>query len=197
MTLRRSTPRKPGLLARSRTTPRFFADFYEATCEAMYGFFLRETGNEQVALDLVGETYAVAFEKRCEFRGVDDQQGASWLWKIARNNLKMHKRSKVVEVATIQKVGWERQRLSDEDEPPFEQAAVAGEVRGHLAAALARLPADQLHVLQLRYGRELDYAEIAGELGVTSAVARNRAFRALRALKASHHLHEIRLLRRT
>jgi len=190
--------RTPGLLARSRTTPRLFADFYEATCEGVYAYFLRETANEQVANDLVGETYAVAFEKRCEFRGSDDEQGASWLWKIARNNLKMYRRSKVVELATLRRVGWERQMATTEHAGDhIEQAAVAAEVGGHLQAALGRLPDDQREVIQLRYGRDLDFATISRELGVSSDVARTRASRGLRALRANPHLHEIRLLRRT
>lgn len=196
MTLRRLSPWKLGLLAQSRTNPSIFGDWYEATCEAVLAYFVRETENEQVAFDLLGETYANAFQHRCDFKGSTDKQGAAWLWKIVEHSLIDYRRAKGVEFAALRKVGWERQVLTENDMHEFERAAVACEISAELRAALIRLPHDQQRVIDLRYTKDLNYEQIARELGVSSIVARKRGSRALGALRVSHHLQEIRLLRR-
>lgn len=199
MTLKRLARRGTlGLLARSRTTPCVFADFYEATCEAIFSYFLREARNKQVALDLTAETFATAFEKRCDFRGDDDRQAAKWLWGIARHILSRYRRTKEVELAALRRVRWERQTVQDDEMHEYEDAVVAVEINGHLGSALAALPDEQRRVVQLRYGEDTrNYQDIADELGVSNDVARTRTSRALRALRNSRHLNEIKLLRRT
>jgi RNA polymerase sigma-70 factor (ECF subfamily) len=197
MTFRRRTQQKLGLLARSRTSPSVFADFYTLTCESIFAYFVREVRDEQTALDLVGETFAIAFAKRGDFRGSDDRQGAKWLWKIAYTTLAMYRRSNSIDLAMVRRLGWERELITDSDQRELELMSVQPDIVEHLNAALDRLPADQRQVISLRFDHELSYSEIASELGVTSDVARTRASRGLRALRSSHHADEIMVLRRT
>jgi RNA polymerase sigma-70 factor, ECF subfamily len=197
MTFRRRTQHKLGLLARSRTSPRVFADFYTETSESVFLYFMREARDEQTALDLTGETFAIAFEKRKDFRGSDDPQAAKWLWSIAYSTLAMYRRSKSVDLATVRRLGWERELVSDDDLRELELMSVQGEVVAHLDAAVNRLPDDQRQVIRLRFDHDLSYSEIANQLGVSSDVARSRASRGLRALRTSHHADEIMALRQT
>ncbi len=97
-----------GLLARSRSSGEAFADFYAATSPAILRFFARETRDPQRAFDLAAETFAKAFEKRHDFRGVSDDQAAAWLWAIARSELALYWRSRTVEFSAIGRLELER-----------------------------------------------------------------------------------------
>src|SRR4051812_40608944 len=47
-----------------------FQDFYLANAQRLVVFFTRRTLNAEVALDLTAETFAVALQRRGQFRGV-------------------------------------------------------------------------------------------------------------------------------
>jgi len=70
-------------------------------------------------------------------------------------------------------------------EPPVwsaESAAIAGEERRELLAAVARLPRRSREVLALRYYLDLTDREIAAALGITRGTVSSTASRALAAL---------------
>jgi len=58
----------------------------------LVGFFTRRTGDPQLALDLLGETFLTAFEQRRRCRARDDRRQAAWLFRIAANKLNAHYR---------------------------------------------------------------------------------------------------------
>lgn len=79
----------------------------------------------------------------------------------------------------------------DSPEPDWEDARAAGEVtdgaergelRDRLNAALAALPTDFAHAVVLRDVAELDYVEIADELGVAVGTVKSRIARGRRML---------------
>jgi RNA polymerase sigma-70 factor (ECF subfamily) len=179
----------PGLLARSRASPHAFGDFYEQMSPQVLRFFVRRTGDPHCAVDLTAETFARAFEHRREFRGASDQQAAAWLWRIARNELAGYRRSRAVELAAVQRLGLER-AVSDEELLQIERLSATEELREQIRHALEVLPDEQQEVIRLRFIDELSYDEMAQKLGVSNGVVRTRTSRALRALRASAHLHE-------
>jgi DNA-directed RNA polymerase specialized sigma24 family protein len=61
---------------------------YRAEAERLLAFFVRRTYDPQLAMDLIGETFARAFERGGRFRGGSQEEAAAWLWGIARNVLK-------------------------------------------------------------------------------------------------------------
>ena len=71
---------------------------------------------------------------------------------------------------------------------PISDRFALGERHERLQMGLAKLPEPQREALLLRYSAELDYAEMAGLLGVPEATARSRVFLGLIKLR--------RLLRR-
>ena len=178
-----------GLLARSRASPDAFADFYEQMAPQVLCFFATRTSEPQRAVDLTAETFAKAFEHRREFRGATDEQAAAWLWRIARNELAQHWRSRSIELAAVQRYGVER-TLSDEELVEVERLIPAEELREQIQHALEGLPDDQREVVRLRFIDDLSYDEIAQKLGVSNDVVRTRTSRALRTLRSSAHLHE-------
>jgi RNA polymerase sigma-70 factor (ECF subfamily) len=189
---RRFVVGRPGLLARSRASPHAFADFYEQMSPQVLRFFVRRTSDRHRAVDLTAETFATAFEHRREFRGASDQQAAAWLWKIARNELAGYQRSRAVELAAVQRLRLERHSLSlrDDELLELERLTSTEELREQIQHALEVLPDDQQEVVRMRFIDELSYDEMAQKLGVSNDVVRTRTSRALRALRASAHLHE-------
>ena len=179
----------PGLLARSRASPRAFAEFYEQLSPQVLRFFARRTRDPQRAFDLTAETFAKAFEHRREFRGATEEQAAAWLWKIARNELARSHRSRAVELAAVRRLGLDR-ALSGEELLQVDGLIVSEELRAQVQQALAVLPGDQQEVIRLRFIDELSYEEMADKLGVSNDVVRTRTSRALRALRTSGHLDE-------
>jgi RNA polymerase sigma-70 factor (ECF subfamily) len=179
-----------GLLARSRSSPDEFADFYEQTSAQVLCFFVTRTDDPQRAIDLTHETFMKAFEHRQEFRGASDEQAAAWLWRIARNELAQYWRSRSVELAAVERLGLERVTLSDGEVLDGERFIAAGELREQIRRALEVLPEDQREVVRLRFVDDLSYEEIAQKLGVSNDAVRTRTSRALRALRSSGHLDE-------
>ncbi len=187
---RRFKKRVPGLLARSRASPPAFDDFYAQMSAQVLCFFVTRTSERQRAVDLTAETFAKAFAHRREFRGASDEQAAAWLWRIARNELAQHWRSRSAELAAVERLGLERVTLSDGEVLDGERLIAAEELREQTRRALEVLPDDQREVVRLRFVDDLSYDEIAQQLGVSNDAVRTRTSRALRALRKSGHLDE-------
>lgn len=193
MTFRRPRlqPDRLGVLARSRSEPGAFADFYEQMSPSVLRFFARQTRDGHAAFDLMAETFSKAFEKRSDFRGTTDKQAAAWLWSIARHELARFRRSRSVEMSALHRLGLERPTPTDDELGQVEWLIAREDVRRHIRAALGTLSPDQQDVIKLRFIDELSDHEIAERLAVSHDVVRARASRALRALGASEQLHAV------
>ena len=172
------------MLTRSRSVPEAFAGFVEGVRPQMLRFFARRIGDSEQAADLTAQTFARAFERRADFRGVTDEQAYGWIWGIARHELTHALRSGVAEDAALFRFSRERRPTVQESElARLERDEKVNEIRAALLHALVRLPRDQRDVVALHYLHELSYEEVALRLGVSNAVIRARASRALRALR--------------
>jgi RNA polymerase sigma factor (sigma-70 family) len=166
------------LLVGARNGSEPFAAFYRHLERPLLGFFVRATGQSDLAADLAAETFASALESIDSFdpaKGRADQ----WLFGIARNVLgKSYRRGRVDASA--------RQRLSmpalvlDEDILDAIGGLTADE---EATLALAELPREQRQAIEARVLGEREYAAIAGELRCSEAVVRQRVSRGLRALR--------------
>jgi RNA polymerase sigma factor (sigma-70 family) len=177
-----------GVLVRSRSSPRAFADFYEQTAPSVLRFFARQTRDSQAAFDLTAETFSKAFEKREDFRGVSDQQAAAWLWSIARHQLARYRRSRSVEMLALSWLGLQPPAPSEDELRRVERLIAIEDIRRHIRVALDTLPPEQQQVIKLRFVDELSNQEIAERLTVSHEVVRARTSRALRALGANEQL---------
>jgi RNA polymerase sigma-70 factor, ECF subfamily len=187
---RRGSDGRLGMLARSRQSTGPFEEFYAQTSRPVLRYFARETRDPHRALDLMAETFAKAFEKRRDFRGVSDEQASAWLWAIARAELARFRRSRKIEYAALSRLGLERPAPGDEELREIERMTAAEEVRQHVESALSLLPADQREAVRLRFVEQLSYTQIADQLGVSGEVVRTRTSRALRTLRESDHVHQ-------
>jgi RNA polymerase sigma-70 factor (ECF subfamily) len=164
---------------------------YHAHAAELLRFFARRTLQPEVAVDLVGETFAQAFADRAEFRGRSDREALAWIFGIARHELGDYFRRGVVERRALARLGVQPRPLTDTDYQRVEELASLGPLRAALAESLADLSRDQRQALQLRIVEERSYAELASRLGITEQTARARVSRALRALaRAIEHLEE-------
>src|ERR1039458_8093742 len=70
---------------------------YRGHAAYLLRFFVQRTMQPEVAVDLVGETFAQAFADRAKFRGRGDGEALAWVFGIARHELSDYFRRGVVE----------------------------------------------------------------------------------------------------
>src|ERR1044072_6473857 len=93
------------LLRRSVDYPKAFHDFYRAYVDRIVVYFARRTLDAETALDLTGETFAVALERRAQFRGTTPQEEQGWLFSIARSPIVAFWKRGDVERAALARLG--------------------------------------------------------------------------------------------
>lgn len=158
---------------------------YRAESERLLAFFVRRTYDPQLALDLIGETFARAFERGGRFRGGSEEEAAAWVWGIARNVLRDALRRGRAEQRAIRRMGVQAPLLNADEQAEVERHVGLGDLRVMVLAALETLAPEQREALRLRVVLELDYAAVAERLGISQQTARARVSRGLRALAAS------------
>jgi RNA polymerase sigma factor (sigma-70 family) len=162
-----------------------FKDFYVANVQRVLVFFTRRTLNAEVALDLTGDTFAIALQRRCQFRGGSDAEAEGWLFAIARSQLAHYWRRGMAERRALELVGLDPPCAALSDLERIEELAGLPELRCRIRAAIAGLHPQQAYAVIQRVVEERGYAELAAELGVSQDVVRARVSRGLRALAAT------------
>ena len=159
-------------------------DLFARHADEILAFLARRTLDAQAALDLTGETFAVAWESRRRFRGSDAQAARAWLFGIARNLLHAYIRRGYAERRAMARLGVDPVELSPESHARIEELAGLAALRQAVAAEVERLPAGQRDALVLRVVDELSFEQVAARLEITPENARVRVSRAVRALHA-------------
>jgi RNA polymerase sigma factor (sigma-70 family) len=158
--------------------PDAFTALYRRYERPLLAFFVRRTGQADLAADLTAETFAAALAGRASYH-----PGApidAWLFGIAQHKLIDSLRRRRVEDEARRRVGMEPMRLDDHDLDRIE--ATAGP-RVDVNRILAELPADQREAVRARILDERSYPEIAVELRCSEAVVRKRVSRGLARLR--------------
>jgi RNA polymerase sigma-70 factor (ECF subfamily) len=146
--------------------------------------------DEQEAEDAVQESYLKAFAGLARFRG--EAALATWLTRIVINEALMRRRrpnrlvltgtDNVVPLRPIGEAGSGAAGDDVSDNP--EHAAMCGQLRLYLEAAVGNLPEDQRAVFVLRALEEFSVEETAQILDVNPQTIRTRFMRARRRLQA-------------
>ena len=158
------------------------ARLYEAHASGVLRFFARRTLQADVAIDLVAETFARAYENRAQFRGDGDGEALAWVFGIARHELSAYFRRGSVERRALAKLGLVVPPLVDADYERVEELADLRSLRLAVSDALEQLTDEHREALRLRVVEERPYPEIALTLGLSEMTVRARVSRALRAL---------------
>ena len=169
------------LLVDARRDPEAFAEFYKRNVRSMITYFWNRTRDRDVTSDLVAETFTVTLESVDRYNPAKGNP-RQWLYGIANNQLKRLWRSKRVSANARHRLelqtpptattGWEEIEAAD--------ARLDGD---RIAEALARVPARSREAVRLRVIEQLDYSEIAQQLGCKPKSARDLVFRGLRRLR--------------
>ena len=146
----------------------------------VYGFLSGRVGSA-LAEDLAADVFATAYRRRSTYQ---PERGSlrSWLYGIATNVMRTHWRAeqRLLEF----EARAERAADSTDFSAGADERVIASALVPKLAAALAKLSADQRDVLLLFAWAELSHEEIAAAMGISPGTARSRLSRARAALRA-------------
>jgi RNA polymerase sigma factor (sigma-70 family) len=193
-TVKERPPRRPSTgnaLRRSAEDAEAFRDFYVANVQRVVIFFTRRTMNAEIALDLTGETFAVALQRRRQFRGGTDAEAEAWLFAIARSQLSHFWRRGVAERRALEQVGIDPPSVGQSELERIEELAGLPEMRRRIQRAIEGLNPQQAYAVTQRIVAEREYDDLARELGVSQDVVRARVSRGLRALAATRGLSAV------
>ena len=154
--------------------------FYDRYESAIVGYFVRRTGNPEVAADLAAEVFAAALAAAHRYRP-GAATAAGWLFTIAHNTLIGSVRRGRVEARARRRVGICEPLSYTSDE--LERLEALGSSEEWVAELLWRLPADQREAIRARILDERSYRDIAQELETSELVIRKRVSRGLAALR--------------
>jgi RNA polymerase sigma factor (sigma-70 family) len=170
-------------LARSLRDADAFADFYELYVQRVSVYFVRRIFDPEIAVDLTAETFALALERRRQFRGHSAEEEQGWLFAIARSLLHGYWRKGRIEQSAVARLGLERPSLGTEDIEYLHRQAGLDGLRGRLTEALDAVRPDQAAAIRARVLEEREYAEIAAEFETTPDVIRARVSRGLKTMQ--------------
>jgi RNA polymerase sigma-70 factor (ECF subfamily) len=154
---------------------------YERYSKMLFGFFYRNTTDQEVSEDLVQNVFERILKFRKQFRG--EGKFTSWMYSIARNELadyykKQRRRYHEVEYAPG------RDDILDE---PF-KIAENQEIQLKLVEkSLRKLKSDRRELLILSRYQGLKYKEIAEMYHVSEGSIKVKIFRALNDLRQIYH----------
>jgi RNA polymerase sigma-70 factor (ECF subfamily) len=164
-------PTDAELLAAARTDATAFRAFYERYAERVHGYHLRRTRDPEAALDLTAETFAQAWLSRRRFRDRAGGTAGPWLFAIARNVLVGSVRKRQLEQKACERLGLLAEAQVEPDQTWLDD-----------------MLDDVPDAVRLRVVDELEYEDVARELGTTPAAARVRVHRGLTSLR--HRLRQ-------
>jgi RNA polymerase sigma-70 factor, ECF subfamily len=158
---------------------------YDRHAREILAFLVRRTSDPEAAVDILAETFAIAFEDRGRFRGHAERSSRAWLYTIARNQLTDYYRSEGAEGRAVARLGVQRRGLTESEYERIEELAGTEQLRDLVAEHVGQLPDDQQQAVRLRFVDEEPYERIAKLLGISEDTARARVSRGLRALRAA------------
>jgi RNA polymerase sigma-70 factor (ECF subfamily) len=169
------------LLVAGRRDTEAFGLFYRRRVDAVLAFFLRRTGDRELAADLTAETFAAALAALPRYRP-ERSAALAWLFTIAHHKMVDSLRRGQVEDRARRRLGLEPLAFSDEDIEQVEQRAASAAGDSALLT-LERLSAEQRAAIKGRVLEEAGYEELAGRLQCSESVVRKRVSRGLAELR--------------
>jgi RNA polymerase sigma-70 factor (ECF subfamily) len=161
--------------------PARFGVIFDRLAPYIQRYLARRLG-QQIADDLVAETFLVAFRRRDRY-DLAQPNALPWLYGIATNLLAQHRRDEVRRFRLNQAAP--RADVSVGHAERITERVAAQAMRGPLNAALGGLAAPDRDVLLLIAWEQLTYEEVATALGIPIGTVRSRLNRARRKVRAA------------
>jgi RNA polymerase sigma-70 factor (ECF subfamily) len=171
------------VIARARTgDPDAWGQIYRRFSGPVYGFFLHQVRDQQVAEDLTAGVFVEAIQAATRFSG-SLAALRSWLFRIARNDLIDYWRhARRVQSEAIEDVDdADLARAIPVDDPA--DTAISSVDRSRLLASVRRLSPEQRQVVLLRLSGDLSSSEIARVMGKSEGAIKALQYRALAVLR--------------
>ena len=168
------------VIERSHRDPEAFAALFERHANDIHRYVARRLGGP-VADDLLGETFARAFQHRTRF-DLSQPDARPWLYGIATNLVSDHRRAEARRLRAMSRVAQHPADVQPEADRSDARVS-AQSSRAGLARALAELPGRQRDVVLLHAWAELDYEQIAAALDIPVGTVRSRLHRARGTLR--------------
>lgn len=174
-----------------------FQTLYERYYRMVYNLAFRMLGNHADAEEVTPEVFIKVWQKAADFRG--QSRVSTWMYRVAANMALDRLRSARV----TREVFWddltpvEKEMPGGEASETPEQALLRTESQRALAAALARLAAEDRLLVTLYHLQGLTYAEIEEVTGITPANIKSKLFRARRRLRGHLQVEHMDILETT
>ena len=169
------------VVRRSIGDPEQFAVLFRRHAPVIQRYVIRRIG-PAAADDVVAETFLAAFRQRASYRP-DCEDALPWLYGIATNLVRRHWRTEVRQLRLLARTGFDPVVESFTDRVDAEVSAAS--LNAHLAAGLARLPAEQRDALLLVAWAGLSYDQVAVATGKPLGTVQSRVSRARKRLRQS------------
>lgn len=158
-----------------------FNQIFDLYHSRLYRFLLRLSGNQDLTLDLLQETWIRLIRSAKQLR--EDTSLLAWLITVARNLYISHYRSRVQEYQKLTTRKFNSQADANSSSPLEE--TIAGETFEELEAALMDLPVHYREVIVLISVEGMSPSEIGTICRLKPAAVRQRLHRARKEL---HHI---------
>jgi RNA polymerase sigma factor (sigma-70 family) len=168
------------VITASLERPERFAVVFDRHAPQIHRYLARRLGG-QVADDLMGETFLIAFGGRARYDAAYPS-ARPWLYGIATNLVGQRRREEAREYRLRAALGPPADQDCHADRVAERVAAQA--MTGRLAGALAVLARRDRDVLLLIAWEGLSYEEVAAALGIPLGTVRSRLYRARRKVRA-------------
>ena len=164
-----------------------FRVLVERHSRSLFRLAFRMTGNQQDAEDVVQESFMRAYKQLAKF----DERASfgTWLYRIAANcslDLVRARKRRSEHLAPQDAEGSEMDdavALLPSHDPTPERAALSGEVRGRLEAAMEELSATERTAFVLRHFEGMCMEEVSRVLECQPGAAKHSVFRAVQKLR--------------
>jgi len=159
-----------------------FGRLFDQHAPALHAYLCARVGRS-AADDLVAEAFLAAYRDRARF-DPDRGEVRSWLFGIATNLARRHRRSELRGLAAVARAAGLALVPADEPGRRVPERVDAAERVARMAGALAALPPGDRDVLLLTAWGGLTSVEVAAALAVPVGTVRSRLHRVRRHLRA-------------
>ena len=167
------------IIERSMRAPECFGAIFDRHVTEVHGYLSRRTGFD-AADGLVGDVFRIAFESRSRYR-TDRPSALPWLYGIAANVLRQHRRTQHRRIRLINKLTVE---ATDRNVEEGESArSGARDDVAIVVEVLAELPETEREAVLLYAWEDLSYEEIATAQDVPVGTVRSRLNRARKRIR--------------
>lgn len=166
------------LIQAAKADPGCFAPLYDKYYKKIFNYVYQRMDSKDTAFDITGQVFlkALTHLNRYEYKGVPF---ASWLYRIAHNEVMQLFRSQKDKRAINADIGDLRYICEENEEPFFEEYIPA------IKKLIQELNPDDLQLVELRFFEKRPFKEIAEILDITEVNAKVRMYRVVEKLKKS------------